>query len=220
MKTRSNLAALGIAGALAMTSALSPALAAGGAPAPAAAAAPAAPAVLPGKAVIETSQDVGKAMRESRAARVALFEGETDMAAQHAGDAQASFEAAAREAARYSVPNADAGDRYVPFDVQIGLAEDFRPTEDTVDDLRVARDHMMKGDQKAAAEVLRKADIAVTVAAAVMPVDAAVAHVRKAVALIDEQKFYEANLALKAVEDAVTVETYAAGALPTQGGAG
>ena len=51
-------------------------------------------------------------------------------------------------------------------------------------------------------------------------VDAAAAHVRKAVALIGEQKFYEANLALKAVEDAVTVETYTAGALPTQGEAG
>lgn len=109
---------------------------------------------------------------------------------------------------------------YVPFDVQIALSETFKPDQTNIADLKAAREHIQKGDQKAAAETLRQANIDVKVSAAMVPVDTALQHLGDAVKFIGEKKFYEANLALKAVEDAVKVENYSPDTVPTQGKAG
>lgn len=233
MNTRQKIAAAGLASTIAMATALSPVLAAStnnAASTPPAAAAKAPDsgttqdtAQASDQRILQTSQDVGKGLAEARAARVAIFEGQTDMATKLANDAQTAFKAAKDNADRYTMSSAKAdqnGHEYVPFDVQIALSETFKPDQSNIADLKTARDHIQKGNQKAAAETLQKANIDVMVSAAMVPVDTALQHLGDAVKFIGEKKFYEANLALKAVEDAVKVETYSPDAVPSQGKTG
>jgi hypothetical protein len=99
----------------------------------------------------------------------------------------------------------------------MGLAEDFVPSQDNAATLQQASDHLAKGDQKQAAEVLKSANIDVTVTAAMVPVDRSMTRARDAMNLIRDGKYYEANLALKDIEDSILVEAYAVDAIPAQG---
>jgi len=217
MQTRRTLAAVGLASAMALTTALTPAVAAETRSAPTQQTAT--PAV-PASEIIATSQDAASVLQNVRAARVALFEGTPQVAQAHVDAAVKSVEAARNAAADVAIAASGAEERYVPFDISMSLTEGFQPTEDNVAELQKAHAHMTQGDQKEAAAVLTGADIAVTVSAALMPVDAAAAHVSEAARLMAAGKYYEANLALKSVETGVVVETYALTALPTQGTAG
>lgn len=217
MQTRRTLAAVGLAGAMALTTALTPVLAAETRTAPAAQAAT--PAV-PVSQIITTSQDAAEVLQNVRAARVALFEGSPDAANAFVAAVVESVKAARNAAADVAIEASDANARYVPFDVSMALAEGFQPTEEKVAELQKAHAHMTRGDQKEAAAVLNGADIAVTVSAAMMPVDAAATHAAEAASLMAAGKYYEANLALKSIEDGVVVESYALSALPAQGNAG
>ena len=110
-----------------------------------------------------------------------------------------------------------AHESWLPIETGVALAEGFVPAEQHQGALDQAGQQMSAGDQKAAVESLRLADIEVAVSAVVVPFESSLQHVEDAERLIGEQKYFEANLALKAVEDAITVETWNAAAIPVQG---
>ncbi|MEE4014824.1 YfdX family protein [Roseibium sp. FZY0029] len=171
-------------------------------------------------AILKTVDDAYKAVREVRAARIAIFNGQPDQATSFVTSAQKDFEAAQAAMDTYAIKDKKTpkeGDSYLPFDSSLSLAEGFVPTQDKQETLLKANEHLAKGESRKAAEILKLANVDVTVSAALVPAKTGLAHVSDAAKLIGEKKYYEANLALKAVEDSIVVENYSVDAVPAQG---
>jgi hypothetical protein len=66
---------------------------------------------------------------------------------------------------------------------------------------------LQKGEHTKAVEELRLGDIDVNFARELMPVAKADKGVDEAIKLATDGKYYEANLALKAIEDGVTIDS-------------
>ncbi|RYH09411.1 YfdX family protein [Tropicimonas sp. IMCC6043] len=219
MKTRKTLTALAMISSLAALPLAGTALAeAAGSAAPAQEQAVA--SAPQDGALIKTVDEAFGALRDVRAARVAIFNGDTELAATLAKSAQSGFEAAQTDMTVYAVDtNKSAGDElYLPFDASMALSEGFVPDTEKAASLTKANAHLANGDEKQAAEELRLANIDVTVTAALVPAKASLEHAQDAVSLIGQGKYYQANIALKAVEDSVIIESYGIDSLPMQGG--
>lgn len=217
------LAATPLAG-LAEPAANSPAAPAATAPAPvpapkAAAAQPASPSAS--QDLVTTVDDALKAMREIRDARLALFDGNTGAAGPMVTAAAADMTAAQKAEKDYGIASKSGTPDtvYLPIETSIALAEGFTATPDTKGPVKAANDQMAKGNTRAAAETLKAANIDVAVSVALVPAGAALTHLTDAEALIKDGKYYEANLALKAVEDLVVVDTWSLADVPQQTGA-
>jgi hypothetical protein len=170
--------------------------------------------------LLTTVDDAYTAMREVRAARLALFDGNTDMATQMTNDAIAKMQSAETSEAKWGVPSKSGqqGVTYVPFDSSIMLGEGFTVTPDNSKAVSAANDQMAKGDAKGAAETLKASNIDVSVAAAMVPAKLSLTHLQDAAKLIKSGKYYEANLALKGVEDGVVIDQWGLAQLPRQAG--
>lgn len=101
-------------------------------------------------------------------------------------------------------------DAYIPFDTSLALAKDFKATAEKQASIEDANRDIAKGAREQAVAVLKAANIGVTVSTALIPVFASRQHIRDAAALLGQKKYYEANLALKAVEDLVVFNTHSA----------
>ncbi|MCA0425158.1 MAG: YfdX family protein [Proteobacteria bacterium] len=229
MKRRTQLAvglALGIAAA---SPALNFALAADTKPAAAAEAAKAAPAnAAPAAAaerakaveMVRASDELYSAVRQAHGARLAIFQGQPEEARKLVADAMKNLNEVKGKAADFALATSkgkDSGDTYVPFDSSIALAEGFQPTKEKVEKVKQANEHIAKGDRKKAVETLKLANVDVVFSAAVLPINATVKHVADATTLLSEGKYYEANLALKAIEDSAILESFGADSVPVQG---
>lgn len=220
------LAAIPLAG-LAEPAANSPAAPAAAAPAPVpapkAAAQPSAQPAAPSASqdLVTTVDDALKAMREIRAARLALFDGNTGAAGPMVTAAAADMTAAQKAEKDYGIASKSGTPDtvYLPIETSIALAEGFTATPDTKGPVKAANDQMAKGNTRAAAETLKAANIDVAVSVALVPAGFALTHLTDAEALIKDGKYYEANLALKAVEDLVVVDTWSLADVPQQTGA-
>lgn len=214
------LAAIPLAG-LAEPAANSPAAPSATAPAPKTAAAqPAAQPAAPSASqdLVTTVDDALKAMREIRAARLALFDGNTGAAGPMVTAAAADMTAAQKAEKDYGIASKSGTPDtvYLPIETSIALAEGFTATPETKGPVKAANDQMATGNTRAAAETLKAANIGVAVSVALVPAGAALTHLTDAEALIKDGKYYEANLALKAVEDLVVVDTWSLADVPQQ----
>lgn len=159
---------------------------------------------------LKISQQGFAAVQDVRMARLAIFQGVpdhavklTDAAAKLLADDSADWKA-------FAAANKKAeliGDQYIAINGTIGISENFVATPEKQAAIKKANEQLTKGDKKGAIETLKLADIAVTQQLYLLPLK----HAQKTVAdvqkLLSEKKFYEANLALKAVEDSVIVDT-------------
>lgn len=171
---------------------------------------------------IKTVDEAYKALHEIRAARMAIFNGQPEEAVKLTGEAHTDLAAANTTMHEHEVmtqKKADESDAYIPFDTSMVLAEGFVPDEAKKAALTKANEHLAKGEKAHAVEALKLGNIEVSVTAALIPAASSLQHVDDAVKLLSEKKYYEANLALKAVEDSVLVETYDINAVPAQGSA-
>lgn len=170
--------------------------------------------------IMRYSEDGGRAIREIGAARVAIFNGDTKLASELIIRAKASVAKAEQEAPTFKVQTEESGKaagaanetvkaQMVPVDGDLVLAEDFVPTPDKRARIEKANEHFKNGNAKDALEELRLGDIAVMYTRAWMPLAAAAKHLDQAVKYMDAQKYYEANLALKAIGDSITVDSVA-----------
>jgi len=167
---------------------------------------------------VQLSQDVFKALRDVRATRLAIFDGMPDEAKNRVEAAKQDIKMGVKDAKKYAIdtkkPTKD-NDMYVPFDANVALADSFVATPEKVDHVKKANQHLMKGEKKEAIDTLKLASIDVVFTTAMLPVKLAQAHISDAAKLINDGKYYEANLALKAVEDSVLIDSYGIEELPT-----
>jgi hypothetical protein len=161
------------------------------------------------------------AMRDIRLARVAIFSGHVNAATSFVEDAKQDLAKAAKEAGKATVkldveeqPGAKGGKEksvavgdLISVDAAVMLSEDFTVTPEKKKTIAKANEHLKKGEVGKAIEVLRAAAIGVAVTHTLIPVRATAEHVDKAIELLKDHKYYEANLALKAAEDGEITDT-------------
>ena len=90
----------------------------------------------------------------------------------------------------------------------------FKPTSDKAKNIAKADKHLRKGEQKEAMETLKLSKIDAAISTGLVPVKFAQDNIVKASNLVREGKYYEANLALKEVDDAVIIQTYGVDDVP------
>lgn len=164
------------------------------------------------------SKESAQAVSDMRSARIAIFEGQTDLAKRYLDDATKLLEEADAHAPRTEVTvqtkRTVGGDEVtksereevtdlVPVDAWVGVSEDFvaRPK------LRASEDEAAKDATASdAAPSVEAEDIGITVTRVLMPVHRTAAHVERAKKLLGQDKFYEANLALRAAEDELVTD--------------
>jgi hypothetical protein len=168
------------------------------------------------KDLVKVSEDALMSMRNLHSARLAIFNGQPERAQTFIDAAVTRIGATGKDAEKYALdtkaPKTD--DRYVPFDASLTVLDTIEPSEAKAKHIAKANEHLHKGEKKEALEVLKLGEINVAVTTRMVPVELAKAHIEQAAKLIGEGKYYEANLVLKAVDDAVVVETFAIDALP------
>lgn len=170
----------------------------------------------------QVSQESAVAMRDIRAARLAIFEGEPDAAKHFIADAQQQLSAAEKSAPRTKVTvkteqtvgnktvaksEASETTELVPIDAWLGVAEDFVSTPAKQASIAKADQHIKAGGRSQALETLKAADIDVSVTRVLMPVGATERQVARAADLLSHDKYYEANLALKVAEDGLITDS-------------
>lgn len=178
------------------------------------------------------SEQGNKAFREIGLARLAIFDAKPAAAAQLVTAAQASPAKAKTDNTAYNkaeselkMPPALAGKQppasgttpiaWLPIDGSLSLTDEITETPEKKAAIAKANEHLKKGDRIKAIEVLKLADINVAYSVLVAPLDKTVDGVNKAAALLKADKYYEANEALKNVQDNVRLDWYDVNAVPT-----
>ena len=173
------------------------------------------------KDFVKVSEDAMTSMHDLHGARLAIFNGQPEKALTYVDAAETRIGTAVKDADKYALdtkaPKTD--DSYVPFDASLTVLNAFEPTQEKKDQIAKANAHLHKGEKQAAIEDLKLAQIDVAVTTRMIPVKFVKEQIGQAAKLVADHKYYEANLALKAVDDAVVIETYAIDSVPKPKGA-
>ena len=168
------------------------------------------------KDFVKVSEDAMTSMHDMHGARLAIFNGQPEKAATYVDAAVTRIGVAVKDADKYALDAKEpkANDNYVPFDANLTVLQDFEPTTAKKEQIAKANEHLHKGEKQEAIKALKLAEIDVAVTTRMIPVKFAKERIDQAAKLVAEHKYYEANLALKAVDDSVIVETYAIDSVP------
>lgn len=159
-------------------------------------------------ALIRLSEDGSKAAQSLLLARIAIFDGQPQDAVKLVDQAKAALTAAAKDTDKLAIKSQknDAGP-IVPIDSRLTIADDFVLTPEKKEQMNKVNEHLKKGETKKAIEVLGPADESMTLTTLFMPLEATSKAVDEASTLLAENKYYEANLALKKAEDGWVTES-------------
>ncbi|MEO9102961.1 MAG: YfdX family protein [Burkholderiaceae bacterium] len=196
---------------------------------------------------LKLSQEGLGAMRSVHAARIAIFDGDTKMAKQLLSTAESSLQAAAKDVttlqgnakkagnnnvnASTSGPSTDStqtadsksagtsGNKadYVPIDGQMTMADGFIATPASNGQDAKSGQSSAQAKDGAPKENLKLAAVDATFTRVMMPLETTTQHVDAAAKLIDQQKYYEANQALKAAEEGLMIDVIALEGRPMDG---
>jgi hypothetical protein len=103
---------------------------------------------------------------------------------------------------------------WLPIDGQLVLSDDFVATPQKAAAVTEANKALAKGDQKAALDRLKLADVNVSFTMAIVPLTKTINDVDQAATLINQGKYYEANASLKQAEDGVRFDVADVNAVP------
>lgn len=158
--------------------------------------------------ILQLSDEGLKALRAVSAARLAIFEGQPKEAEKLLSHAKADLGEAAKTAEKLAFKSKKAyTGTLIPIDARLTLADDFILTPEKAAKIAKVNEHLKKGENKQAIAILRDAGIYLNLTAVLLPLEPMTSAVEKAIKLIGEDKYYEANLALKAAEDGVIIDS-------------
>lgn len=172
---------------------------------------------------IRLSEEGSKAARDISLARVAIFDGQSQEAVKLIDEAKTTLVTAAKDADKLVIkkPKEANAEPMIPIDARLTMADDFILTAEKREKIAQVNEHLKKGETKQALEILRPTDVKLTLTTLFMPIEATSKAVDQAANLLAQNKYYEANLALKKAEDGWVVDSqsfvdYLAG-LPSAG---
>lgn len=160
--------------------------------------------------ISKAGQQGMEAMKDIQFARLALFRGQPDEAKKLVNKAQNLLTdekdwSSAKPVKEKKTPLSD--DYYVVIDSNLTLSEDFVANDEKMKAINDANAKINKGDKKGAIEVLHLAGIDVSETQLLMPVKQTMGKVDKAQHMLNEGKYYEANLVLKGAEEGLITDT-------------
>ena len=167
--------------------------------------------------LIKVSEDARMTMRNVDGARIALFNGMPDKAQIYADAAVTRASAALNDADKYAMDTKASkkdGQKYLPFDAGLSVAEMLEPTKVKREHAASINRHLHSGVTRKNVEALKVEGVNVAITTDLLPIKTARSHIEDAARLIGKGKYYEANLALKAVEDSVVTEVFDSNAIP------
>jgi hypothetical protein len=165
--------------------------------------------------MMKLSEEGYIAMRAVRGARISIFNGDPAAAKTMVADAVKLVGQAEKTAKDYvgrtnQSGTSEAGsDEWIPVDGSITLGEDFTMTDKKKESITKANELLKKGKANEAVAKLKETDIDVSYTRVMLPLNTAAQRLEKAQSLLNDGKFYEANLALKGVEESAVVDTVA-----------
>jgi hypothetical protein len=162
--------------------------------------------------LVKISEDTMLSMRDINDARLALFNGQLESARTEVDAALTRINTAVNEAEEYALdvkaPKQD--DWYVPFDTSVTMVDTYERNDGKAD---AAKDQAAKqtqsGAKSDATDLFKLSEVDFAVSAGLVPVKFAQQQIVDAARLIDKGEYFEANMALKAVDDAIVVQTVA-----------
>jgi hypothetical protein len=168
------------------------------------------------------STDGLKAFQDVRLARVAIFDGLTKQAKTYVDDAKTEIAKAKTDNTAFTKAESDlktpaamakpAADKaapsttpiaWIPVDGSLTLDEDYTATPDKAKGVAAANEKLKKGQSKEAMEALKLAQINAIFVTALAPMESTITGIDKAAQLVDSGQYYQANQALKGVEDGI-----------------
>ena len=164
------------------------------------------------------SESGHSAMRDIQDARFAIFDGNTKTALTLMQSAKSALAKARSKAPAYTrLENREASAsgsasnaavvQCVPIDGQLVLADNFVMTPEKQAHINKADEHLKKGEHEKALEELRLGEVDVDYTQLLIPIAQSQEHLDRAITLANDGRYYEANLALKAIEDSVVAES-------------
>ena len=150
----------------------------------------------------QVAKDGYAAVRAMHAARVAIFNGEPDLAKKALADAQSLLEKTKSDEIAAGIE----GDM-IPIDGSLALADTFVASPECTECIAKANEHFTAGNKSKALKELRLGEIEVNFSRVMMPIAATEKRLMEATNLANEGKFYECNLALKAAEDGLQLDS-------------
>ena len=152
--------------------------------------------------VTQVAKDGQAAVRAMHAARVAIFNGEPDIAKKALADAKMLLEKAKSD----EIAAGMKGDM-IPIDGSLALTDTFVASPECTNCIAKANEHFTAGNKEKALEELRLGEIEVDFSRVLMPIAATEKQLKKAIDFANDGKFYECNLALKAAEDGLELDS-------------
>ena len=173
------------------------------------------------------SKDGYSAFRAIHLARLAIFDGDTKTAHEMLDKAKTDLVAATKDVRSFTADDTAFKDgksnKYaanmmdqIPIDGEIAIADTYVPSAEKATHIAKANEHIKSGHSKEAIEELRLGEVDIVYARMMLPLEATTKRVADAVRFVSEHKYYEANLALKAAEDGVSIESVDLTATPTK----
>lgn len=157
---------------------------------------------------LQLSQDGFNVMRDVRAARIAIFNGDTEAATKFVDLAKADLQKSQKDESLIEHRgDAAPGTTWVPIDGELIVSDNFVVTPEKAKHIAAGNQKIKEGKANEALEQLKLADIAVGFTRVLMPLAETKLHVDVAADMIQSDDFYEANMALKAAEDGLNFET-------------
>jgi len=153
-------------------------------------------------AAMKVSEDGFKAMRAMHAARMAIFNGDVKLCEETLKEANAALDMAAKDEAVAKMKT-----DLIPIDGSLALADTFVPSEKKAGHIAKANEHIKKGEPEKGIEELRLGEIEINFSRVLMPMGATKKRLAEAMGLAKEHKYYESNLALKAAEDGLELDS-------------
>lgn len=193
------------------------------APAAKAPVAPAAVSYATQKGMLKASDEGLHALQDIQQARVDIFEARTDAAKEKVARALKVFDKSAKTFDSLTIPDTakakDTGRDLLPVNVSMQLSADYKPDDAAKKALDDAGSKIKNGKSDEAIEVLRAADVQLNLTTALVPIAQTQASLKSAETDLADGKYYEANLALKAITDSIQMRDYGLNAIPQQGAA-
>jgi hypothetical protein len=155
---------------------------------------------------VQVSKDGYEVMHDVRAARLALFDGNTDQATKLVDQAQQKLIAARND--EKAVGNNSKGDpNLISIDGQLVVGHDYVATPEKTAHLKQGNEQLKAGKNSEAIEQLKLADVDIGYTRILMPLAETQKHVDEAAALLYSKNYYDANMALKQAEEGLDTET-------------
>jgi hypothetical protein len=168
--------------------------------------------------LIKFSEAGRETIRLVRIARIDIFNGDPKGSMEALTGAKTHLAAAEKEAPTFKVntnkssPSKQGGSKQVtakavPVSGQLVLADSFAPTPKKQKAVAKANEHLKKGQHQQAMDALRQGQISVNYISEWMPLASTGKNLDQAIKLEQAGKYYQANLALKAIEDNLVIES-------------